>query len=247
VGGVLLLADARGEWRRPLRAGDVGRLHGCCGARTGEVESALAPSPQLQIGHRQQAGVLEGAVQVSSLDRNVEALAYGVEGRRRTRPVLAGEQQRVDEALLRKDRAPQKLKFGVEEDAIELGVVRDDRILAEEFHQPVDHVRVRELRLGAQHFVGDPGDAHGCFADRAAGVDVDLEFAARGQVVDQLDAADLYDTIALFGIEPGGFGVEDDFSHASVDSPVSASVSPRLSARIRDRRASRIASTWASA
>src|SRR5688572_23798524 len=97
---------------------------------------------------------------------------------------------------------------------------------------------MRELRLAAQRFVGDAGDADGRLGYGPARIDVDLELTAGRQIVDQLDAADLYDTVARLGVEACGFGVEDNFAHGSV---------VPLAARMRERSASRIASTCASA
>lgn len=176
-------------------------------------------------------------MQLPSLDRNVEAFAHGVERGRRARPVLARQHERVDEPILRQLRPAEELKLVVEEIPIEFGVVSDNRRIAEEFHQSVDDVGVAEIRLAAQCFIGDAGDADGCFRNGPARIDVDLKFAARRQVVDQLDAADLYDPVPLSGVEAGGFGIEDDFPHVSVP----------LAARRRERRAARTASTCASA
>src|SRR5262249_37672848 len=157
------------------------------------------------------AGVLEGAVQLPALDRDVETFADSVERGRRAGAMLTRQDKRVDEALFRQRGTAEKFEFGVEEVAVELGVVGDDGGVAEEFHQPVDDIRVREVRLAAERLVGDAGDADGGLGNGPAGIDVDLEFTAGRQVVDQLDAADLYDPVPLSGVEAGGFGVEDDF------------------------------------
>jgi hypothetical protein len=47
----------------------------------------------------------------------------------------------------------------------------------------------------------------------AFGVDVLVIGAAGGQVVEQLDRADFDDAVAFGGLKPGGFGVENDFTH----------------------------------
>ncbi len=52
-------------------------------------------------------------------------------------------------------------------------------------------------------------------------IEIAVEAVAGRKPVDQLDAADLDQPVALIGIEPGGFGVEHDLAHAGVlsDSP----------------------------
>lgn len=157
--------------------------------------------------------------------------------------MLAREDERVDEALFRQLCPAEAAEFGVEEAAVKLCVVGDDRVIAEESHQRIDNARVLERRLVAQGFVGDAGDADGGVGHRTAGIDVDLEFTARRQVVHQLDAADLYDAIGLLGVgvigvEPGGFSIEDDFPHVS---------SCSVANRIRVRSVSMISSICASA
>jgi len=151
--------------------------------------------------------------------------------------VLARQHERVDETLLGKRRPAEQFKFVVEEAAVELRVVGDDRRVAKEFQKPGDDIRMGEVRLAAQRLVGDACDADGGLGNGPAGIDVDLEFAAGWQVVEQLDAADLYDPVPFPGVESGCFGVEDDFAHVSVP----------LAARRRERSAFRISSTCASA
>lgn len=177
------------------------------------------------------------------LDRDVEALAHRIERSGRTRPVLARQHERVDKALFRQLRPAEAAQFGIQEAAVEFGIVRDDRIITEEFHQRIAHAGMLERHLIVQNFVGDAGDANGRFGNRAPGIDVDLEFAARRQIVYQLDAADLYDAVGLLGIgvvgvEPGGFCIEDDFPHVS---------SCSVANRIRVRSVSMISSICASA
>ena len=69
----------------------------------------------------------------------------------------------------------------------------------------------------------------------AVGIEISVEVAAGLDPVEHLDAADLDHPVAAGRIEPGGFGVEDDFPHAS-----------NLSARrrVRDKRLFR--ATWLS-
>ena len=239
MGGVLFRRDERRERYWPLAARS---LYGDC-TRTAaggirEIECPFATPAQFKISHRQKLGVEQRAVQHAVLDRNVEALADSIERCGRTGTIFLRQHQRVDEPVFRQRRTAEQFQLVVEEAAVEFRVVRDDGIIAEEFHQAINHVRMLEPLLVAQCLVGDAGDAHGRFRHGPAGVDVDLEFAASRQVVAQFDATDLYDAVARSWIEAGGFGVEDDFPHVS---------SCSVAARIRVRSASMISSICASA
>ena len=72
---------------------------------------------------------------------------------------------------------------------------------------------------GEDRLVGEEGGAQAVHVDGvlrhvALGIDVGVEGAPRRHVVDELDRADLDDPVAGVRIETGGFGVEDDLTHA---------------------------------
>ena len=54
----------------------------------------------------------------------------------------------------------------------------------------------------------------------ALGIEIVVKGVAGRKAVDQFDAADLDQPIALIGIEPGGFGVEHDLAHALPSYPI---------------------------
>ncbi len=47
----------------------------------------------------------------------------------------------------------------------------------------------------------------------AFGIEIELQGAAGGKMIHQLDAADFDDAVTFAGLEAGGFGIEDDFTH----------------------------------
>ena len=159
--------------------------------------------------------------------------------------MLTRQQQRVDEALFGQFGAAKTSKFGVEEATVKFGVVGDHGVFAQEVHQPVDDIWMGKGWLASQPLVGDAGYPLGGFADRPAGIDVDLELASGGQKIYEFDAADFDDAVAVVGFKPGGFGVEDDFSHVSVPfrSSADAPAAPAYRARPGDRNAAMTAST----
>ena len=110
---------------------------------------------------------------------------------------------------------------------VEGGVVDHQRGVADEG----DEIRgdVIEQRLVGQEFRTQPVDGKGLRRHVAFGVEIDVEALAGGEVVDQLDAADLDQPVTLLRLEARGFGVENDFTHdgsALVDSRAAASACP---------------------
>ena len=102
------------------------------------------------------------------------------------------------------------LQLGIEEFQIEARIVDDQRRLAEEFQK-----RVRDLgeaRLVGEKRAGDAVHAFGFRRHVAFGIEIGLKRAPGGKMIDQLDAADLDDAVAVGRIESGGLGVENDFT-----------------------------------
>jgi hypothetical protein len=75
---------------------------------------------------------------------------------------------------------------------------------------------VREKRLVLQERGRKPVHVLGLFGHVALGVYVAVILAPRGDAVQKLDAADLDQPVAAFGIEAGGFGIEDDLAHVAI-------------------------------
>ena len=67
--------------------------------------------------------------------------------------------------------------------------------------------------LSLSEFGGQPVDGGGLRRHVALRVEIDVEGGAARNAVDQLDAAELDQAMALARIEAGGFGIEDDLAH----------------------------------
>lgn len=88
----------------------------------------------------------------------------------------------------------------------------DQRRLAEKLQHVVDHLD--EAGLVGQERIGDAVDGERLGRNAAVRVEIALETLSGGNVVDQLDAADLDDPVTAAGIETGRFRVEADLTHA---------------------------------
>src|SRR5450759_5721486 len=103
------------------------------------------------------------------------------------------------------------LEFGDEEAVVEAGIVDHQRRVADEAEEIVGDVG--EKRLVLEEFGRQPVDGEGLSRYFALRIEIAVERRAGRNPVEQLDAADLDQAVTLQGIQPGGFGVEDDFTH----------------------------------
>jgi hypothetical protein len=68
------------------------------------------------------------------------------------------------------------------------------------------------MRFVGQKRAGYAVDALRFRRHLAFGIEIGLVRAAGGKMIDQLDAADFDDAVAVGRIEPGGLGIENDFT-----------------------------------
>ena len=125
----------------------------------------------------------------------------------------AGERQGVGEAAVGKRRMAGPLEFHVDETAVERGIVRHQPAVGDEFEE-------RAGNGGKDGFVAQKGvaqamDRLGIGRHGAFGIDVFVERAPGGNVIQQLDAADLHQPVAGGRIQAGRFGIEHDLAHGA--------------------------------
>src|SRR6185369_17841990 len=118
----------------------------------------------------------------------------------------------------------------VEEGDVERSVVDHQLRAADELEQLVDDLG--ELRLLRQELVGDAVHVLRGAIDRPVRAQVAMKAAAGAAAIDQLDAADLDDAMALLRLQPRGFRVENDLPHGALRPP-RASPARRASAELR--------------
>ena len=109
------------------------------------------------------------------------------------------------------------LELEIEEAEVEAGIVRDERRILDEVEQLLG--LLREARLVRQEDRCEAVDRFGLARHVALGIEISVEVPAGLDAVEHLDAADLDHAVAAGRVEPGGFGVENDFPHGRIYPP----------------------------
>src|SRR5690606_5428442 len=166
-----------------------------------------------QPDFRQQLRVEQGAVQGTVRVGNAVAVAQGIQRVALARVQRAGMQQRIGDlgAMLGDFAVADTGQFGIEELDVEAGVVGDELGAADELEELRGDVG--EARLVGQELGGQPVHRQRFGIAVAVGIQVNVQVVAGDGAVDDLDAADFDDAVALRGVQSGGFGIEDDLAH----------------------------------
>ena len=160
--------------------------------------------------------------------RDALVTGLGLKTARQLRPVTAQQQRErvglfriytreASEIVLGEDdkhldfRLSEPRKFGIDEAKVEHGIMRDEFRAVEKFEKLVQNFR--ECRLVQQLFVADAVHRKRLGMNLTPlRVDVFMESAACGKLVDQFHAAD-FDHAVLQSFQTGGFRIENDFTH----------------------------------
>ena len=102
----------------------------------------------------------------------------------------------------------------------------------------VDKVEQLLGLVGKSRLVGQEDRAQtvnrlGLARHRPLGIEISVEVAASLDAVEDLDAADLDHAVAAGRVEPGGFGIEDDFPHGANYPPARESEASENVAHLR--------------
>src|SRR5512140_3521943 len=125
--------------------------------------------------------------------------------------LAARQQQCVDQPLARDQRTLDAFELGAQEAVIETGIVDHQRRIADEGEKIVDDLD--ETLVALEEIARQPVNGEGLGRHLALRIEIGVEGRAGRNPVKQFDAADFDQAVALVGIQPGGFGVEDDFAH----------------------------------
>ena len=174
-------------------------------------QAALAPADQLQIDFRRQLGVQQRAVLGARRQVDAKALAQFVQRIARAGNLALGDFDGVDGARQRNARAADPLQFGIDELDVEAGIVDHQRRVAQEFQEFLHHMG--EQRLVGQEFRRQAMHPLGFDGHVAFGIQIELQGAAGGDMIHQLDAADFHDAMPVARLKACGFGIEDDLTH----------------------------------
>src|SRR5581483_5596331 len=134
--------------------------------------------------------------------------------------LAARQRQRIDEPLARDQCPLGALELGAKKGVIEARVMNNERRFADEGKEHVGNFG--EARLIAQKFRRQAVHRKGLRRYVALRIDVSVEGGAGRNAIEELDAAELHDAVALRRIKAGGFRIDDDLAHAEMatsDSP----------------------------
>jgi hypothetical protein len=206
------LIRGRSVWPRrsrwSLRQGDLAEH--VVDRRRGKIQSRLPTAEQLDINLGQQPTIDLGAVLLADRQVDREPPTQRIEAGRRTGKAAARHRQRVDKRT-GKRRAAQPRQLGIDEGKVELGVMDDQPVIADERRQLVDDRR--ERLLGFQELGGEPVHQQRLRRHVALWIDVAVKAPSGGHVVHQFETGDLDDAVSVVRVEPGGLGVDHDLAH----------------------------------
>ena len=103
------------------------------------------------------------------------------------------------------------LQFRIQEADIERCVVNDKTRVANEGQKIFRDFSKRWLVL--EEFLGQAVHRKSFGRNIALGIEITVKRLAGRNPIDQFNAADFYQAMALIGIEPGCFRIEDDLTH----------------------------------
>ena len=135
------------------------------------------------------------------------------------------QRQRIHHAVPSEQRPRGPLELGIEEAEIEGRVVHHQHRAFDEGQHVVG--KLGEARLVAQELGGEPVHLEGLVGHLALGVHVAMPHAARGNAIDQLDAADLDHAVAVERVEPRRLRIEHDLAQSWSSLTLTTLSSPR--------------------
>src|SRR5208282_5534886 len=109
--------------------------------------------------------------------------------------LAARNDERIDRSLARDGRAACALELGIKESNIERGIVDHERRTAKKGDEVVHHLREKELVF--EEFIVEAMDRERLRRHGALGIEIAVERLPGWYAVDQLDAADLDQAMAV--------------------------------------------------
>ncbi len=122
------------------------------------------------------------------------------------------QRERIHHPVPAQRRYRQPVELGIEEAEIEIGVVHHQHRVFEESEKLVGPLG--ETRLVAQEVQRQAVHLIGLIGHIALRVQMAVPASSCRDAVDQLDAADLDNSMPVERIEPGGLGVENDLAQS---------------------------------
>ena len=207
------LCDQGRELFRPLARAAWRPLSVACGRDLDrrQHQSALAPADQFQIDSRGQLGIEQRAMLGARRQIDAEALAEFVQRIARAGNLALGDLDRVDGARQRDRLAADALSSALMNLMSKLALWMTSG--ASPRNSSNSSATWAKSGLSARNSRGQPMHALGFDGHVAFGIEIELQRAAGGEMIHQLDTADFDDAVTVAGLKAGRFGVENDLTH----------------------------------
>src|SRR6185369_2946405 len=126
---------------------------------------------------------------------------------------------RVDDPVETQGFLAHEAELVVQKHHVKLGIVNDERVVSNE-RQKIARDLAKQ-RFAGEKFSRNAVDVLGLNGDVALGIDETMKLAAGRNAVEDLDATDFDQSVALFRIEASRFRVENDLAHRELFPPAS--------------------------
>ena len=211
MGGGFFDGDARRQ-RGGARSGAPAFCGvGLAGAAGVQAEIRLTAADQFQIDLGQNFAIQQRAVFFTGGIVDAETAAQRIQRGPRAREFLAGNHHGIDSAAHRQRREVDCNQFGIQEFHVKRRVMDHHLRIGEKVEKRRGDGA--EQRLIAQEIIAQPMNRKGIGWHGALRVDVLVIGFTSWNVVPQLDRADFHDAVSGGRVQPGGFGIEHDFTH----------------------------------
>ena len=144
-------------------------------------------------------------------DVDAKTAAQRIERRRRSGEFLPRDQQRIQRAREWQLLMARRRQFGIQKLHVERGVMDHQLRIGDEIQKIAGDGG--EFWFVAQEIIAQPMHLERLGRHEAFWIEI-LVIAAPGrQMVEQFHRADFHDSVALRRVQPGGFGIQHNFTH----------------------------------
>ena len=128
-----------------------------------------------------------------------------------TRIAPPRQRQRIENAVKTQNLPVMFFQLGIQEFNIKFGIVNHQPVIADKGQKFIGNLG--KYRLIFQKFCREPMHALGFFRHIPFRIEIDMIGLAGGNGIEQLDAANFHNAVALRRVKPGGFRIQYNFTH----------------------------------